>query len=153
MDRISEHISLIEATKSVTAIRLGIANIPNVDTQVKMGKVAVSCFEPVRVYFGKPIGISSFFRTLELNVAVCGSASSQHVKGEAIDIDGDIFGGVRNADIYNYIKTHLEYDQLIWEFGTDVEPDWVHVSFREGCNRKKTLRSLKLQGVTKYVIM
>jgi hypothetical protein len=85
--------------------------------------------------------VSSFYRCPALNKAVGGSATSQHVKGEAIDIQCIPGTGVTNAMIYNYILKNLEFDQLIWEFGNDKEPAWVHVSLKlVGVNRKQTIR-------------
>ena len=64
--------------------------------------------------------------------------------GEALDIDADIYGKVTNAEIFNYIKNNLEWDQMIWEFGDDEEPNWVHVSYKEaGHNRKQIKRAYR----------
>lgn len=136
---ISKHISLIEATKSQTATRRKINNDPDPDTIARMIITAEAVFEPVREHFGVPIAISSFYRCDALNKAVGGSKTSQHVKGEAIDIDGQILGKVTNKEIFNFIKDNLEFDQLIWEFGTLQEPAWVHVSYRSQGNRKQII--------------
>ena len=140
---ISPHISYEEATYSDTAKRLGIDNIPNFEQLCKMVIVATKVFEPLRNYFGVPIHISSFFRTIELNKAIGGSKTSQHVLGEAIDIDADKYGKITNKQIFNFIKDNLEFDQLIWEFGTNDEPNWVHVSFKEGKNRHQVLKAYR----------
>jgi zinc D-Ala-D-Ala carboxypeptidase len=150
MENISAHITFAEATKSQTAIRNGIDNCPDADTLERMKLVAESCFEPCRNYFNVPIGISSFYRCPALNSLVNGSSSSQHVKGEAIDIDAHTWGALTNAEIFNYIKDNLEFDQLIWEFGSESEPDWVHVSYKNGGNRMQILRSLTVNGKTVY---
>ncbi len=136
---ISEHITEAEAFKSQTATRKGIDNTTtDVDVLANMKHVA-ELFEQIRAHFGKPIGISSFYRSPKLNKAVGGTATSQHVKGEAIDIDGDIFGGVKNSEIFAFAKT-LDFDQLLWEFGNEHEPDWVHISRKRiGTNRKQIL--------------
>ena len=126
--KISEHISMKEALRSNTAKRLGINNMPDNDTLVTMQITAQHIFEPLRNKFNEPIYISSFYRSPELNKAIGGSTSSQHCKGEAIDID-DVYSKASNADFFNYIKNKLEFDQLIWEFGDDENPDWVHVSY------------------------
>jgi len=136
---ISEHITLSEAIKSQTAIRKGIDNTPNSEQIAAMKLVAEKVFEPIRAHFGKPIGISSFFRSVKLNKAIGGAASSQHCKGEAIDIDGDILGGVSNRMIFDYVRTNLTFDQLIWEYGTDLYPAWVHVSYKAKGNRRQVL--------------
>jgi hypothetical protein len=141
--KISEHLTLREVTKSNTADRNGIDNTPTDEHLANLKAVAENVFEPLRRHFGKPIGINSGYRSAALNKAVNGSSSSQHCKGQALDIDADIFdNGLTNAEIFNYIKDNLDFDQMIWEFGTDDEPNWVHVSFRsDGKNRKKLTRA------------
>lgn len=139
MEKISEHISYSEAIKSQTGSRLGISNEPN-EAQLKaMRLVAEKVFEPVRKALNRPVFISSFFRSEALNKKIGGAKGSQHSKGEAIDIDVD---GL-NDQIFYFIKNNLEFDQLIWEFGTTKEPDWVHVSYKETGNRKQVLRITK----------
>ena len=136
--KISEHITLEEATKSQTAIRKKISNIPNAVAIENMKHVA-ELFEQIREHFGVPIGISSFYRSMALNNEVGGSATSQHVKGEAIDIDADIYGKITNKEIFEFAKT-LDFDQLIWEYGNASNPAWVHISRkRSGKNRKQIL--------------
>ena len=72
------------------------------------------------------------------------------MEGKALDIDGDLLGGVCNKDIFEYIKNNCTFDQLIWEFGTENAPDWVHVSYNKGVNRKQILRAIKSGGKTIY---
>jgi len=149
VERISKHISRKEGVNSSTATRKGIINVPNPDQLEAMKLVAEKVFEPLRVHFDKPIRINSFFRCTALNVAVGGSGSSQHCKGEAIDMDAT--DGVTNADLFNYIKDNLEFDQLIWEYGTDKEPDWVHVSFTDKReNRGIILKAVEGRGYITY---
>jgi len=148
--KISEHISMKEALRSNTAKRLGIDNMPDNDTLVTMQITAQHIFEPLRNKFNEPIYISSFYRSPELNKAIGGSTSSQHCKGEAIDID-DVYSKASNADFFNYIKDKLEFDQLIWEFGDDENPAWVHVSYNLGKNRMRILKAIKENGRTKYI--
>ena len=147
---ISEHVSLKEATRSNTAKRLGIENMPDSETLITMQITAEHIFEPLRNKFNEPIYISSFYRSTELNKAIGGSTSSQHCKGEAIDID-DVYSKASNADFFNYIKDKLEFDQLIWEFGDDENPAWVHVSYNLGKNRMRVLKAIKENGITKYI--
>tara|TARA_B100001175_G_C19454002_1_gene612807 strand:- start:942 stop:1409 length:468 start_codon:yes stop_codon:yes gene_type:complete len=150
MNNLSEHVSYKEATKSVTANRLGIENTPDEDIIATM-KVTCKCvFEPIREHFNQPIYISSFYRSPELNTAIGGSKKSQHCKGEAIDID-DVYGDTKNSQIFEYIKDRLDFDQLIWEFGDDQNPSWVHVSYRLGNNRRRVLKAYKSQGRTRYI--
>lgn len=139
---ISKNITYAEAFKSQTAVRHKIKNTTD-DSEIlkNMKHVAENVFEKIRAHFGVPIGISSFYRSPELNKAVKGSKTSQHMTGEAIDIDADIFGKINNKQIYDYVKDNLEYDELIWEYGNDKNPAWVHVSLkRVGKNRKQILR-------------
>lgn len=139
--RISENITYAEAFKSQTAVRKKIKNTTNDPEILKnMKHVADNVFEKIRAHFGKPIGISSFYRSPELNAAVGGSPTSQHTTGEAIDIDADIFGGLTNKEIFDFVKDNLEFSQLIWEYGNSKNPAWVHVSLkRVGKNKKQIL--------------
>ena len=150
---ISKHISYKEGVYSITATRRGIDNTPNNDQLLKMVSVAEEVFEPLRNYVGGPIKINSFFRCPELNTAIGGSSKSQHCKGQAIDID-DTFGRMTNAEMYNFIKDNLEFDQIIWEFGDDDNPDWVHVSYVSAEeNRNRCLKAYKDKGKTKYMVI
>jgi zinc D-Ala-D-Ala carboxypeptidase len=145
MEKISDNISFIQAIKSQEGIRRGIDNKPN-DIQLRnMQRVAIKIYELVKKVVPSCI-VSSFFRCEILNKAIKGAKNSQHVTGEAIDIDSDGF----NASIFFYIKNNLEFDQLIWEFGTANEPDWVHASYKESGNRKEILRAVKIGGKTVY---
>jgi hypothetical protein len=152
MGIISKHISDHEAWGSKTAEARKIDNKPDKSQTAKMKHIAENVFEPLREHFGKPIGISSFFRSKELNEAIGGSESSQHCKGEAIDIDGDIFGEVTNREIFIWIRDNVDYDQLIWEFGDDENPNWVHVSLKFDNNRKQMLRGKKKLVNGGYII-
>ncbi|MCL1942798.1 MAG: D-Ala-D-Ala carboxypeptidase family metallohydrolase [Candidatus Azobacteroides sp.] len=153
MENISMFISYAEAVKSNTAVRYARDNTPDAEQLENMKYVASKVFDKLRAHFGKPIAVTSFFRSRSVNALVGGSLTSQHCKGEAIDIDGDILGGVSNADIFNYIKNNLVFDQLIWEFGNDKNPDWVHVSLKRiGNNRKQILRSVKKETKTEYKV-
>ena len=146
---ISKHISIKEAVRSNTAERLGINNFPDSPILVRMQLLAENIFEPLRAYVDEPIFISSFYRSPELNKAIGGSANSQHCKGEAIDLD-DIYGGATNAEMFDFIKNNLDFDQLIWEFGSDDNPAWIHVSYKKEGNRNRILRAVKENGKTVY---
>lgn len=153
MERISEHISYREAIKSNTASRLGIDNTPSDYEITNMVGVAFNVFEPLRKYVGGPIRINSFYRCEELNRAIGGSSRSQHCQGRAIDLD-DTLGYKTNAEMYNYIKENLSFDQLIWEFGDDTNPDWIHVSYvHPDENRKRCLRAERINGKTTYRVI
>ena len=150
---ISAHISYKEGVYSNTATRRGIINTPNDEQLNNMELIAEEVFEPLRAYVGGPIKINSFFRCPELNKAIGGSSKSQHCQGQAIDLD-DTFGRMTNAEMYHFIKEHLDFDQLIWEFGDDDNPNWVHVSYVSSEeNRKRCLRACNYNGKTKYNII
>mgnify|MGYP001319269920 FL=1 len=153
MEKISQNISYKEATKSNTALRLNLNNTPN-DYQVSnMVGVAHNVFEPLREYVGGPIKINSMFRSEELNTAIGGSSRSQHIEGRAMDLD-DTFGHATNAEMFHYIKDNLSFDQLIWEFGDDSNPNWIHVSYiSDEENRGRCLRAEKINGKTSYRVI
>jgi hypothetical protein len=151
--KLSEHLTLSEVTKSDTAKRLGIDNNPTPEHLANLKLVAENIFEPIRKYFGKPIFLSSGYRSKALNSAVPGSSStSQHCSGEALDLDQDgKQTGVTNKMVFDYIKNNLNFDQLIWEFGTDSNPDWVHVSWEStGKQRKMILKATRVNGKPVY---
>jgi hypothetical protein len=148
--QLSKHLSLAEIMRSETAKRNGISNMPTEEHLNNFKLLAEKVFEPIREHFKAPIHISSGYRSKALNTAIKGSLSSQHCSGEAIDIDMD-GTSITNAQIFNYIKDNLIFDQLIWEFGTDKNPDWVHVSYEStGKQRKQILKALKVNGKTSY---
>ena len=150
---ISEHISYKEGVYSITATRLGIDNTPNDEQLNNMELVAKEVFEPLREWVGGPIKVNSFFRGLGLNTAIGGAKSSQHMKGQAMDID-DGYGHATNAEMYHWIKENLDFDQLIWEFGDDDNPNWLHVSYvSKEDNRNRCLKAYKEQGRSKYMVI
>ena len=151
MENISKHISWHEGTYSRTGERRDLDNTPNEEQLKCMKEVAVNLFEPLREWVGGPIKINSFFRGEPVNTAIGGSTRSQHMKGQAIDID-DTFGYKTNAEMYHYIKDNLDFDQMIWEFGTDKNPNWLHISWVSNRpNRKKLTIAKKVNGRTKYI--
>jgi len=150
---ISEHVSYKEGTFSITATRLGVDNTPNDEQLDNMELVAKEVFEPLRKWVSGPIKINSFFRGSELNKAIGGARKSQHMKGQAMDID-DNYGNATNAEMYHWIKENLDFDQLIWEFGDDDNPNWLHVSYvSKEDNRNRCLKAYKEQGRSKYMVI
>ena len=153
---ISEHITYAEAIHSNTAKRKSIDNTPNPNHVENMKVTAEKIFEPLRKFVGGPVKITSMFRSAALNEALGGSSStSQHMKGQAMDLD-DVYGYKSNAEMYHWIKENLSFDQLIWEFGTDMNPNWIHVSYvSEEDNRKRCLKAYRSPGSrgTKYMII
>ena len=150
MEKISDHVSYKEGVRSNTATRLNINNTPSDYTITNMVGVAINIFEPLRKYVGGPVKINSFYRCRDLNEAIGGSERSQHCDGRAVDLD-DTFGHKTNAQMFNYIKNNLNYDQLIWEFGTEDNPDWIHVSYvSKDQNRGRALKASKVNSRTSY---
>ena len=150
--KLSEHLDLSEVTRSESAKRNGISNMPTEQHIANFKLLAEKVFEPIRNHFRCPIHISSAYRSIELNRVVKGSLTSQHCSGEAIDVDMDgTPNGVTNKMVFDYIKDNLEFDQLIWEFGTKDNPDWVHVSYEStGKQRKQILKAIRTNGKTSY---
>lgn len=150
--KISPHVSYKEATYSETATRNDIDNEPNAKQLLRIKVLCDNLFEPLRDWVNGPIKINSCFRSEELNTRIGGASSSQHManNGAAMDID-DTYGYKTNAEMFFYIKENLEFDQAIWEFGDDDNPDWIHVSYNKGNNRGQILKACKVDGRTKYL--
>ena len=146
--KISKHISYNQAIKSDTAIRLGIDNTPSASAVEAMTLLCEKVIDPLYEVFPS-MTFNSFFRSSKLNTAIGGSATSQHVRGEAIDLDSK--DNAFNKAIFDYIVKNLDFDQVIYEYGNDEQPDWVHVSFKKTGNRKQVLRAIKVKGKTTYV--
>lgn len=152
MTQLSKNFTLEEFTYSPTAIKKGIVNKP---TQLEVENMTALCenvLEPLREWLNdgsrKKVGIkiSSGYRCKALNDVIGGSKSSQHMTGQAVDIDlGD-----KCADAFKYIREKLEFDQMIWEFGNDEQPNWIHVSFAKNSNRKMCLRAVSVNNKTQY---
>ena len=145
---LSRNFTLGEMIQSQTAIQKKIDNNPGGDQILNLIDLCENILQPLRDALGT-IHISSGFRSQRLNVAIGGSTSSQHcaLKGAAADIDM----GKKNREIFDWIKVNTDFDQMIWEFGTDECPSWVHISYREGKNRNQILKAIKEEGKTKYI--
>lgn len=153
MENISKHVSYKEGVYSITALRLGLKNDPSDVHLANMRLISEKVFEPLRMHVGGPIKINSFYRGPELNKAIGGSSKSQHCNGQAIDID-DTYGHATNAEMYHWIKENLNFDQMIWEFGDDNNPAWVHVSYvNDSDNRNRCLKAYRENGKTKYMLI
>ena len=139
---LSKHVTLKEFQAS------GLATLRNLNNQMSESQIASAkllcenVFEPLRLYLNTPINISSGFRSLQVNKMIGGAKTSQHTKGEAMDLQIGSKG-------FNFINDKLNFDQLIWEFGNDENPSWVHVSFSSK-NRKQVLKASKKNGKTIY---
>jgi hypothetical protein len=149
--KISPNLNLAELTRSHTAKKHGIDNTPTAKHLENFKLLAERVFEPIRAHFGVPIFISSGYRSHLLNSFIKGSPSSQHCKGQAIDIDMDGGNGeVTNRMVFDFIATRLDFDQLIEEFPENGNPSWVHVSYVKTGNRKQKLRAVRVGGKTVY---
>jgi zinc D-Ala-D-Ala carboxypeptidase len=139
---LSTHVTIAEFENSPTATTHGINNKMSL-SQIESAKLLCeNVFEPLRIHLNTPIKISSGFRCLQVNKMIGGAKSSQHTKGEAMDIKIGAKG-------FHFIKDKLDFDQLIWEFGNDENPQWVHVSYSSK-NRKQVLKATKKNGKTIY---
>ena len=148
IENISKNISYKEAIYSETAKKLKIKNVPNESHIKNMKLIAEKVFQPLREWAEHPIRINSFYRSADLCEAIKSSRTSQHTKGQAIDLS--TMGEKTNAELFNYIKDNLDFDQLIWEFGSDDEPKWIHVSYvSKKANRNRILRA-KYKGSSVY---
>lgn len=157
MDRtqLTKNFKLKEFFASTTAMRKGIYNYPSdsheaLDVTLNVCALAVSCLQPIRNHFkDNPIIISSGYRTLELNNEIGGVKDSDHLTGAAVDFR--FAGNINYRVVFEFIIKNLEFDQLIWEFGNQQTPNWVHISFkRNGTNRKQVLMAYKDAKKTKY---
>lgn len=144
---LSKNFTLEEMTFSPTAIKKGIANKPTEQHIENMRVLCEKVLQPLREHMDCNINVSSGFRAASLNAIIGGSTTSQHCFGQAADLQIQD----RNHEMYKFIKDNFEFDQLIWEFGTDSEPSWVHVSYSEGKNRKSCLKAVKKNGKTQYL--
>ena len=148
--QLTANFSLHELTKSETALRMGFDNTPGEAETEALRLLCEKVLQPVRDHFGKGVKCNSGFRSAESNVAVGGSRTSDHVKGQAADIE---IPGVPNAELAQWIMDNLEYTQLILEFYTPGIPDsgWVHVSYDPNNLKKQELTAMKVAGKTQYV--
>lgn len=143
---ISKHFTLKEMTMSPTAIRLGIDNSPSLSVIENLTALSLNVLEPLREYMDEPIRVSSGYRSVELNKKIGGSKISQHCLGQAVDLI--CLSG--NSKMFYFIMNNLEFDQLIWEFGSDTEPDWIHVSYTKNGNRRDVIKAKKINKKTVY---
>lgn len=147
--RITPHFTLSEMTKSQTALRLGLDNDPDSDGIASLRALCEQVLEPIREHYDRPVIVTSGFRALAVNKAIGSRATSQHIKGEAADIE---IPGVDNLEIYYWVAANLDFDQLILEYYSgEPSSGWVHVSHVRRSNRKQTLRIDK-SGVTRETL-
>lgn len=135
---LSKNFTLNEMLESQTARRRNIQEqfTPSENVKENLRKLCINVLQPLRDKLGKPIHVSSGYRCKRLNKAIGGAVKSQHIEGKAADLQGI---GITNKELFDYIKDNLDYDQLLWEFGTKEEPAWVHVSYDDKRMRKQVL--------------
>ena len=143
---LSAHVTLAEFERSDAAIRFGIENKMNEFEIERAKELCENVFEPIRAHLNKPIKINSGFRSAVVNKRMGGAKTSQHVLGEAVDLD------LHERGLFEWIIDNIDFDQAIYEGGNDVAADWFHISFRKGRNRKQALRMVKKAGKTSYKI-
>ena len=149
--QLTKNFNLREFTKSNTAARLGIKNDPTAEHIHNLAALCENVLQPLREALGQPIRITSGYRSEALNEAIGGSKTSDHSFGRAADLEFYVDGKEDNARLFNVIKTlDLPFKQLIYEFGDEEQPDWVHVAFEKGSERHETLQAYKDKGKTKY---
>ena len=138
--QLSTNFHLNEMTRSQTALRRGIDNTPDAATVERLRTLCLTVLQPVRDHFARPLTVNSGYRCPELNAAIGSQPTSQHIRGEAADVE---IPGLDNRVVAEYIRDHLDFDQLILEFYEEGEPSsgWVHVSYvSPEKNRKVCLR-------------
>ena len=151
--KLSKNLWLSEVVKSNTATRKGIDNSPTEEHINNLKYLAKKIFQPIREHFGCPIFVSSGYRSKALNEAIGGSQRSFHSHGCALDLDMDNKASkISNTDIFNFIKESLEYTELIWEFGDEDKPDWVHVAIAKGRENEKNAKvAYRENGKVRYM--
>ena len=149
---LSEHFSKKEVIYSPTAEKYGIKNEPSKDQWKRIQTLIDELLEPLRIEIDSPIKVNSIFRSQKLNERIKGAGTSQHLanNGAAADIECPELG---NKKLFDLIKDNYNFDQLIWEYGDNLEPDWIHISFvSKEKNRNQILKCVKdVKGNPKYI--
>jgi len=148
--QLSEHFTYAELTRSTTAVRKGLSNSPTKEHAANLVQLCNEVLEPLRKLYGRPIRISSGYRSVALNKAVGGSLASHHCLGMAVDLDQG--NAAENMKIFNLLKAYGSFTQLIYEFGNlEDGPDWVHVSYDQNELNREILRAVQVGKKTQYV--
>jgi hypothetical protein len=150
MTQLTKNFSLHELTKSEAALRLGLENEPDEQQLAALKLLAEKVLQPVRDHYNKGVKVNSGLRVLLVNRAIGSKDTSDHVKGQAGDIE---IPGVANADLAQWVKDNLEFTQLILEFYSPGIPDsgWVHVSYDPDNLKKQVMTATKQGGKTVYL--
>jgi hypothetical protein len=142
---LSKHVTIEEFERSETAIKYGISNKMGFTEKDAAILLCEKVFEPIREHLARPIKINSGFRSLRVNSRIGGAVSSQHVKGEAMDVD------LHDKELFDWIIENVVFDQMIAEFPINGKASWFHISYRKNRNRKHTLIAIKKNGKTVYL--
>jgi D-alanyl-D-alanine dipeptidase len=132
--------------RELCATSTGITNIPGTAEIESLKLLVEKVLQPARDLYCYPITVNSGFRSKLVNRKISGSPTSQHVKGQAADITCR-----NNNALFHLMKNNLDFDQLIWEFGNNEQPKWIHVSYKPSNNRKQILKAISSGGRTKYL--
>ena len=146
---LSVHLSLAQAIKSDTAKKNGLDNTPSAAEKENLKQLGINIYDKIYDKFNGNVRLTSVFRSEAVNKKVGGSSTSQHRFGQALDIQGT--NGITNKQIFKYVKDNLTYHQIIWEYGSKNEPDWVHVGYKPSGNKKINTRATRVNGKTKYI--
>lgn len=138
---LSKNLTLDQVTKSNTAKKQGISNIPTDEHIANLKTLAEAIFEPVYAFMEGKIYISSGYRGYALNKAVNGSKTSYHCRGMALDLVST-HPTKTNKDLFNFIKDKLQFSELIWEKGTSLNPAWVHVGYEKNKLKKEVFTTV-----------
>lgn len=130
-----KYFTIAELCASATAERYHIDNTPGLVEEENLRALVANVLDPLREMYGRPIYVSSGFRSQLLNMKIRGADNSQHLYGQAADIYCK--NSLDNARLFELIAKYLPFDQLIWEKGNLAYPDWVHVSWKPACRFKK----------------
>jgi len=148
--QLSEHFTYAELTRSTTAVRKGLSNAPSKEHTANLMQLCAEVLEPLRKLYGRPIRISSGYRSVALNKAVGGSLASHHCLGMAVDLDQG--SRAANMQVFNLLKAYGTFTQLIYEFGNlEDGPDWVHVSYDKDDLSREILRAVRVNKKTQYL--
>jgi hypothetical protein len=149
--KLTKNFSLEELTRSDTAERKGIDNSPTAEHIHNLAALCENVLQPLRDKLKHSIRVTSGYRSEKLNNAIGGSKTSEHSFGKAADIKLIIDGENKSELLYlSILEMGIPFRQMIWEFGDEETPSWVHISFNKDDNKKQTLRAYKEKGKTKY---
>lgn len=140
--KLTENFSLEELTQTGH----NTMNVPDIKQKEALQRLAEKVLQPAREILGRPIRVTSGFRSVTTNRLVGGAKTSQHLKGEAADIQCD-----NNQELFDIIKDYLEFDQLIYEHTGPTGPAWIHVSYKKEGNRGQILQAIKVGSRTTYL--